>query len=320
MATEPETQTLTNSTTNGATAMSSVPRPITDPYQAALDSLNRDGFVVLPASLFPSFDLPTLRAAASRITSAARSGQWPYIRTLPKQFPPWPKDPSKGIWGVQHLLHPSNPDHLIFAKSYFDPELLKYVKTLIGCEEEELVMELYNMLVRPEEKFELRWHRDDIPASASPDEEMERLGKPGWHAQWNLALYDDASLIVVPGSHSRARTEEERNAHPYEPNMPNQLVVKLKAGEVAFYNNNIFHRGAYDPTKERMTLHGSIGSTRASGDRARNVLQHGVGEWVKEYNFDDFDPEVAQRASAMREKLVEMGRVSGDVGFYSKDE
>lgn len=292
----------------------------TNPYEAALVSLERDGFVVLSASLFPSFDLPTLREAAARSTFAARTGTWPYIRTLPKQFPPWPQDPSNGIWGVQHLLHPSNPDHLTFAKSYFDSELLKYVQTLIGCEEDELVMELYNMLVRPDEKFELRWHRDDIPATATPEEELERLSKPGYHAQWNLALYDDSSLIVIPGSHKRARNDIERNADPYEPYLPNQLVVKLKAGEVAFYNNNILHRGVYDITKERMTLHGSIGSSRASTERARNVLQHGVGEWVKEYNFDDFDPEVARRASGMREKLVEMGRLSGNVGFYSQDE
>lgn len=291
-----------------------------DPYKAALASLERDGYVVLPASLFPSFDLPTLREAAARSTDAARTGKWPYIRTLPKQFPPWPQDPSNGIWGVQHLLHPSNPDHLTFAKSYFDSELLKYVQALIGCNEDELVMELYNMLVRPDDKFELRWHRDDIPASATAEEEMERLGKPGYHAQWNLALYEDSSLVVIPGSHKRARTDTERNADPYAPHLPGQLVVQLKAGEVAFYNNNILHRGVYDPKKERMTLHGSIGSSRASLERARNVLQHGVAEWVNEYDFDDFDPDVARRASGMREKLVEMGKLSGDVGFYSQNE
>ncbi|PSN74977.1 hypothetical protein BS50DRAFT_567728 [Corynespora cassiicola Philippines] len=291
-----------------------------DPYKAALELLERDGFVVLPASLFPSFDLPTLREAAARTTAAARSGKWPYIRTLPKQFPPWPSDPSHGIWGVQHLLHPSNPDHLTFAKSYFDAELLKYVAVLIGCRADELTMELYNMLVRPDGDFSLRWHRDDIPASATADEELDRLAKPGWHAQWNLALYDDASLVVVPGSHKRARTEVERNADPYEPDMPDQLVVRLKAGEVAFYNNNILHRGVYDSSRERMTLHGSIGTTLAGSKRARNVLQHGVGEWAKEYDFADFDPQMAERAGKMRERLVELGRSNEDVGFFSKDE
>jgi ectoine hydroxylase-related dioxygenase (phytanoyl-CoA dioxygenase family) len=291
-----------------------------DPYKAAREALERDGFVVLSASLFPSFDLDALRAAASRMTEAARSGKWPYIRTLPKQFPPWPQDPSNGIWGVQHLLHPSNPDHLVFARSYFDSELLKYVAALIGCGEDDLTMELYNMLVRPDKDFSLRWHRDDVAATATPEEEVERLQKPGHHAQWNLALYDDSSLVLVPGSHKRARTETERNADPYEAHMPDQVTVQLSAGEVAFYNNNILHRGVYDSTKERMTLHGSIGTTHAGSERARNVLQHGVGDWANEYNFEGFEPGMAERARKMRERLVEMGQRSGDVGFFSKDE
>jgi len=319
MATTTETATIIKPTTTDSTTISTnIP---TDPYKAALASLERDGFVVLPATLFPSFDLPSLRAAASRLTASARSGKWPYIRTLPKQFPPWSSDPSNGIWGVQHLMHPSNPDHLTFAASYFDKELLKYVATLIGCEQGELVMELYNMLVRPDGAFSLRWHRDDIPAHATDEEEMAKLSHKGWHAQWNLALYDDSSLVVVPGSHKRARTAAERAADPYEPNMPGQLVVKLKAGEVAFYNNNILHRGVYDERKERMTLHGCIGSTKDDGRRAMNVLQHGIGQWVKGYAFEDVENEEwTARAREMREKLVEMGDRAGDVGFFSKDE
>jgi ectoine hydroxylase-related dioxygenase (phytanoyl-CoA dioxygenase family) len=308
-------------TTDLSTNMSTTNGIPPNPYKAALDSLETNGYVVLPATLFPTFDLPALREAAARLETAARSAKWPYIRTLPKQFPPWGSDPSAGIWGVQHLMHPENPDHLIFARSYFDSELLKYVKELIGCEEEELVMELYNMLVTPTYDWSLRWHRDDIPATATDSEEMHKLGEKGLHAQWNLALYDDSSLIVVPASHKRPRTAEERNADPYEPNMPNQLVVKLQAGEVAFYNNNILHRGVYDASKERMTLHGCIGSTRGDGTRAMNVLQHGIGKWVKPYSFEDAEGEDwTGRARRMREELVRMGDKAGEVGFFSKDE
>jgi hypothetical protein len=291
-----------------------------DPYRAARGALDRDGFVVLPASLFPSFDLLTLRTAGSQMTTSARAGEWPYIRTLPKQFPPWPQDPSDGIWGVQHLLHPKNPYHMVFAKSYFDSELLKYVAALIDCDEDSLTMELYNMLVRPDRDFSLRWHRDDIPANATAEEEVARLKKPAYHAQWNLPLYDDSSLVLVPGSHKRARTQIEREADPYESNMPGQITVHLKAGEVAFYNNNILHRGVYNCKKERMTLHGSIGTTSAGTERARNVLQHGVGEWAKRWNMEGFDENMKAKAMQMRERLVDMGERSGDVGFYSKDE
>ncbi|KAH6644549.1 hypothetical protein C7974DRAFT_22976 [Boeremia exigua] len=292
----------------------------TSPYTAAREALEKDGFVILPTTLFPTFDLAALRTAAADLCTSARTGRWPFIRTLPKQFPPWPQDPSNGIWGVQHLLHPSNPWHDLFAQSYFDAELLKYVAALLECEEEDLTMELYNMLVRPERNFELRWHRDDVPASATPEEEVERLQKPGHHAQWNLALYEDSSLVVVPGSHRRARTEEERSAEPYAERLPGQVTVRLEPGQVVFYNNNILHRGVYDCGKERLTLHGSIGTVKAGSDRARNVLQHGVGEWAKEDDFSGLDDGVRERALRMRERLVELGRTSGDVGFFSKDE
>jgi hypothetical protein len=142
-------------------------------------------------------------------------------------------------------------------------------------------MELFNLLIRPDHDFELRWHRDDIPSTATAEEEVARLAEPAWHAQWNLALYDDSSLIVIPGSHLRPRTQPERSAEPFEKNMPGQLQVELKAGDAVFYNNNILHRGVYDSNKERMTLHGSVGHVNGGVSRARNVLQHGVGEWVE---------------------------------------
>ncbi|KAF2259347.1 phytanoyl-CoA dioxygenase family protein [Lojkania enalia] len=312
----------TTTTTATTTAPPSLPTDKTlnpDPYASALESLHQNGYAILPASLFPSLDLPALRTAATRLTDLARAGQWPYIRTLPKQFPPWPSTPENGIWGVQHLLHPSNPSHLLFARSYFSPELCIWVSKFIGCREDELVMELYNMLVRPDRAFSLRWHRDDIPASATPQEELDRLARPAGHTQWNLALYPDSSLVVIPGSHRRARTDEERVADPYSP-LPHQKVVELKAGEVVFYNNNILHRGVYDPDKERLTLHGSMGSARAGQERARNVLQHGVGEWVGKYDLSGFDEGMRERAERMRDGLVRLGERSGEVEYFSKDE
>ena len=75
--TAPKQSASNGESTNGTTT--------NDPHKAALASLERDGFVVLHASLFPTFDLESLRKAAARTTEAARSGKWPYIRTLPKQ-------------------------------------------------------------------------------------------------------------------------------------------------------------------------------------------------------------------------------------------
>jgi hypothetical protein len=45
---------------------------------------------------------------------------------------------------------------------------------------------------------------------ATAEEELPELLKPYYAAQWNAALYDDDCLFVVPGSHRRPRTKEER--------------------------------------------------------------------------------------------------------------
>ena len=285
--------------------------------------LLRDGYVIISA-LLPSTSLPSLRSAAARTTALARSAQWPHIRTLPKQFPPWPSDPSSGIWGVQHLLHPDLPDRDIFAASYFGDDVVRVVAELLGCDENELVMELYNLLVKPDRDFELRWHRDDIPATATPAEEMEVLGggrseMGQGHAQWNIALYDDESLVVVPGSHCRARTEAEREAGPYEM-LEGQVIVGLRAGDAIFYDNNILHRGVYGSERERMTLHGSMGRS-GEENRARNVLQHGIGEWVERCDFDNLDSGIGDRAERMRARLIEFGRgrTAEQVGYSHAD-
>ncbi|TVY35998.1 hypothetical protein LOCC1_G007228, partial [Lachnellula occidentalis] len=195
------------------------------------ENLERDGFVLIPSLLTPE-QITTLRAAASQTTTLARSGNWPYVRTLPKQFPPWPIAPganpaANGIWGVQFLMHPSLPNSSTFTQAYFSSAVISIVKELLQCRDEDLVLELFNLLVRPDADFELVWHRDDIAASASAEEEMERLGSKAWHAQWNMALWDDESLVVVPGSHARARTQVERDAGPWEEGLPGEMRVKM---------------------------------------------------------------------------------------------
>ncbi|KFH46328.1 hypothetical protein ACRE_027790 [Hapsidospora chrysogenum ATCC 11550] len=280
-----------------------------------LDKLERDGFVVIK-SIFPADKLATLREASVKATELAREGKWPHIRTVGKQFPPWdPAARERGIWGVQHLMNPDLPGHAVFAEAYFSDEVLRIVRELLQCGDGDMVMELFNMLVRPEEDFELRWHRDDIPADASAEDEMERLSRPAFHAQYNLALFDDDSLVLVPGSHRRARTDVERSADPFEKTLPGQLVVRLEPGDIAFYNNNILHRGVYSSAKERMTLHGSVGHAGGSKLRARNVLQHGVGGWVDRCDFGRLSEGDRRRAEGMRERLVKLGSESGEVGY-----
>lgn len=281
--------------------------------------MEKDGFVVVKG-IVNGEKLEALRTAAKTVTDLARSGGWPHIRTVGKQFPPWDfsKVKEDGIWGVQHLMNPEMPGNALFTELYFSEEILSIVKELLQCTDDKLVMELFNMLVRPDGDFELTWHRDDIPADATAEVEMERLAHPGFHAQYNFSLFEDDSLVLVPGSHKRARTDEERNADPFQKVIPNQLIVKLEAGDIAFYNNNILHRGVYDKTKERMTLHGSVGHADGSNHRARNVLQHGVGKWIDKCDLSRLGESDKKRAEEMRARLVKMGNETGEVGYSLK--
>lgn len=236
---------------------------------------------------------------------------------------------------MQHLLHPDMPGRKEFAKLYFGNAVIGVVKELLGLNlydprsEDQIVMELFNLLVSPSGKqdFELRWHRDDIPWAVGEDEEARQLDEksPGGrqaHTQYNIALCDDESLIVVPGSHRRVRTEGERAAGPYEVGLEGEVLVRMKAGDAVFYDSNILHRGVYKGVDwdggelGRMTLHGSVGLYGHSEERARNVLQHGVGDWVDREDavFDTLQGNCRSRAERMRARLVEMGR-GEDLGY-----
>ena len=298
-----------------------------------LDALQRDGYVVVP-NLLDRYMLLAQKAACKYATDGARQGRWPFVRTVPKQYPPWPKwekGDEHNIWGVQHLLHPDMSVRDTFAELYFSDAVLDVVKELVGLKNDEkadgkLVMELFNLLVSPanNQDFELCWHRDDIRPDVSPEEEEKQLREKSpeggqLHAQYNIALFDDSSLIVVPGSHRRARAQVERDADPYQANMPGQLVVHLKSGDAVFYNSNILHRGTYkgiDAKSElgRLTLHGSVGLAGHGTERARQVLQHAIGEWVARADFPQMEGQKGERAEAMRQRLMALGK-GDDLGF-----
>ena len=298
--------------------------------------LDATGFVVLPALLPPSH-LPALLCATDALTDRARAGAWPHVRTLPTPFPPWPSPTSSataehGIWGVQHLLHPSLPlrpaARAALARSYFGAAIAAVAAALMGCDaQRELVMELYNLLVDPPAEFALPWHRDDVPVTASDEEERAALDvddEGGYrvpdgeraraHVQWNLALRADDSVRLVPGSHRRARTGAERDVGPDADALVGMQVVRLEPGDAVFYDQNVLHRGVYAAGRARRTLHGSVGRAGCGAARARNVLQHGVGEWVRECGFEGLEGDVQERAEGMRQRLIAMGSGEG-VGF-----
>ncbi len=114
-----------------------------------------------------------------------------------------------------------------------------------------------------------KWHRDLHPIDTAPlqgyiDDILE--GGPRY-VQWNIPLYDDSVLWVVPGSHLRLNTPEENAlmlADPRRP-LPNGVQTHLEGGDGVVYILPILHWGSNYSPKMRRTVHGGF-STHTSVD------------------------------------------------------
>ena len=107
-----------------------------------------------------------------------------------------------------------------------------------------------------------KWHRDFYPPwNASLQAYADDILETGpRYVQWNLALYDDDVLKVVPGSHLRPNTDEENESISANPlgQVPGELQTQLEAGDGVAYILPILHQGSNYSTKLRRTIHGGF--------------------------------------------------------------
>src|SRR3712207_920727 len=92
-----------------------------------------------------------------------------------------------------------------------------------------------------------RWHRDLAPTEGAHEVAvLERNYRIV--TQINGPLFPDRYLQIVPASHLRPTTPEERAVLANDPTgeMPGQLAVEAEPGDVVFYYPNLLHRG-YNP-------------------------------------------------------------------------
>ena len=80
------------------------------------------------------------------------------------------------------------------------------------------------------------------------------------YVQWNVPLYDDSVLWVVPGSHIRRNTPEENASMSRDPRspVPGGVQTHLRAGDGVVYILPILHWGSNYTTKLRRTIHGGF--------------------------------------------------------------
>ena len=107
-----------------------------------------------------------------------------------------------------------------------------------------------------------KWHRDFYPPYCAPlqsyaDDILENGPR---YVQWNIPLYDDNVLWVVPKSHIRRNTEEENRQIAKDARAPlaNGVQTHLNAGDGVAYILPILHWGSNYSTKLRRTIHGGF--------------------------------------------------------------
>ena len=182
-----------------------------------------------------------------------------------------PNDPPGGVWESSpqpRLQLGHNPlaglvdEKTASAVEIWAHENMQGVSSELLGEEDAGVTEMMLMCSPVKDCGPAAWHRDHHPIDTAPllgyiDDIVETGPR---YVQWNLSLYDDNVLWVLPGSHLRVNTEEENErllADPKVP-LPGAVQTHLNAGDGVVYILPILHWRSNYSRKMRRTIHGGF--------------------------------------------------------------
>jgi ectoine hydroxylase-related dioxygenase (phytanoyl-CoA dioxygenase family) len=229
------------------------------PTQDQVDHYNSQGYMIVD-DLADGEMLQRLLRASERAKAKVRAGEVDV-------YTHWATKDNKEPWAIRGILAPEF-DETVFAEHMLSDSIMKYVHYFLGTE-----LRLGSILIftNPYHKdWGLGWHRDlgKQERDGSYDQEMTILNKPQFGMRWQLALVDDACLMLVPGSHRRYRTDHERECliNDGHADIPGQMAIDLKAGQAAIWNGNTIHRSVIKKDVERLTIAGSWSQNRDSDE------------------------------------------------------
>ncbi len=229
--------------------------------------INRDQFLeegyMIVRQVIPPRKLADLRRAYELLVERQKS-IWARERG--------PDDPPGGVWetSAQPRLMLSGRADQIDAQTASAVEIwlhenMQGVSSQLLGVEDACVTEMMLMCnpVRDHDTDDHRgWHRDFYPPHAAPlqgytDDILENGPR---YVQWNLPLYDDNVLWVVPGSHNRFNTPEENATMDEDARkpLPGAIQTHLAAGDGAVYILPLLHWGSRYNAKMRRTIHGGF--------------------------------------------------------------
>ena len=180
-------------------------------------------------------------------------------------------------------------DEAVFARYLLLPKIVEMAKAFLGDELRLGYVHLWSC--GEEREYDTGWHRDlgGEERDASEEEEMEILRRPKNGLKWHLPLVDDAGLWIVPQSHLRPRTAEERAClvDNRRAELSGQVNIALKRGQTVYWNGSTIHRGRIAVEGgERLTLTGGLRKYMADvpreavDERFRWRLADNVRAWL----------------------------------------
>jgi hypothetical protein len=227
-------------------------------------NVNRDefiekGYVIVPRAVPPD-QLESLRRSSELLVERQKK-LWAREAG--------PDDPPGGTWetaaqprliigamGAEHDEETANTIEIWLHEN------TQGVSSQLLGEEDLPVTEMMMMCNPVSDRGPAKWHRDFYPPWNAPLQAYAEdiLESGPRYVQWNLALYDDDVLKVIPGSHLRPNTDAENDcidANPLGP-VPGELQTQLQAGDGVAYILPILHQGSNYSKKKRRTIHGGF--------------------------------------------------------------
>ena len=227
--------------------------------QVNRDQFLEEGYLIL-RNVIPPEELEGLRASYEILVERQRA-VWTRERG--------PDDPPGGVWETSrqprlHLRdHPGLiDDETAGAVEFWLHENTQGVSSRLMGVPDAAVTEMMLMCSPVRDHGPANWHRDLHPIDTAPlDGYVTDIIESGpRYVQWNIPLYDDDVLWVIPGSHLRFNTEEENRQlleDPHAP-LPGGVQTHLKGGDGVVYILPLLHWGSNYSTKLRRTIHGGF--------------------------------------------------------------
>ena len=224
--------------------------------QVSREQLMEQGYLVL-REVIPPARLEQLRADFETLVERQKR-IWAQERG--------PDDPPGGDWETRPQPRLVSYDKLIdeatasTVEVWLQESTLGVSRQLLSVPEAASVAGMMLMCSPVRDHGPAAWHRDIHPIDMAPlaGLQTDLLENGPKYLQWNIALYDDNVLWVVPGSHRRLNTDVENRALSDNPRraLPGGIPVELNAGDAVVYINYMLHWGSNYSAGMRRTIHG----------------------------------------------------------------